>query len=228
MSWDEVNETLQALALSRGHWTGYPVPHDQHPLSVCRGFPYPEIENIGQSDEDNLRETYADLTLVNQWFSLTLGRMVYVTREGGKPRGLSTLMPHTDRLDMAIGSAFVASQFNIETEMAALQKLATLVPAHAFASYFVGGAFVETSKRSGVTYVFRKLRPTLALSGRSGRLKALAALCLHPLAYYQGTHCGAMTPTDDVIAHLLLMRGDEHLFWKRSNQHPVWMPQSGV
>jgi hypothetical protein len=25
-----------------------------------------------------------------------------------------------------------------------------------------------------------------------------------------------------VIAHLMLMRGDEPMFWRRANQHPVW------
>lgn len=30
------------------------------------------------------------------------------------------------------------------------------------------------------------------------------------------------------IAHLMLMRGDEHLYWRRCNQHPVWVPQAGL
>jgi hypothetical protein len=37
-----------------------------------------------------------------------------------------------------------------------------------------------------------------------------------------------MCPTDDVIAHLQLMRGDERMFWKRSNQHPSWRPEAGL
>lgn len=32
----------------------------------------------------------------------------------------------------------------------------------------------------------------------------------------------------DVIAHLALMRGDEHMFWKRSNQHPPYRPEAGL
>lgn len=37
-----------------------------------------------------------------------------------------------------------------------------------------------------------------------------------------------MVPTDDVIAHLLLMRGDERLFWRRANQHHPLDPESGL
>jgi hypothetical protein len=37
-----------------------------------------------------------------------------------------------------------------------------------------------------------------------------------------------MCPTDDVIAHLMLMRGDEALLWRKANQHPSWVPESGI
>lgn len=39
---------------------------------------------------------------------------------------------------------------------------------------------------------------------------------------------GAMCPTDDVIAHLMLMRGDEVDFWHRSNQHPAHRHEAGL
>lgn len=39
---------------------------------------------------------------------------------------------------------------------------------------------------------------------------------------------GAMCPTDDVIAHLSLMRGDEKMFWRRCNQHPAYRPEAGL
>jgi len=37
-----------------------------------------------------------------------------------------------------------------------------------------------------------------------------------------------MVPTDDVIAHLMLMRADEHGFWKRANQHPLDRLEAGL
>lgn len=59
-------------------------------------------------------------------------------------------------------------------------------------------------------------------------MQILAALCLHPIGFYQGTWAGSMVPTDEVIAHLLLMRGDEPLYWRRANQHPAWSPLAGL
>jgi len=99
-----------------------------------------------------------------------------------------------------------------------------------FKQYLLTGSFLETSERSGVTYVFRKLRPTLALSARSsdGTMKILCGLCMHPIGYYDGTWAGAMCPTDDVVAHLALMRGDEKMFWRRCNQHPSYQPACGI
>ena len=56
----------------------------------------------------------------------------------------------------------------------------------------------------------------------------LCALCLHPIGYYGDTWAGVMCPTDEVIAHLLMMRGSEEKIWANSNQHPVDHPNAGV
>ena len=90
------------------------------------------------------------------------------------------------------------------------------------------GMFMETSKRSGLTYVFRRLRPTIVLDAKGSEVKIRCCLCMHPIGYYAGTWAGAMTPTDDVIAHLMMMRGDEPMFWRRANQHPSWVPEAGL
>jgi hypothetical protein len=37
-----------------------------------------------------------------------------------------------------------------------------------------------------------------------------------------------MCPTDEVIAHLLLMRGSEEKYWANANQHPIDHPAAGV
>jgi hypothetical protein len=58
--------------------------------------------------------------------------------------------------------------------------------------------------------------------------KVLAALCLHPMGFYQFTHAGLMTPTDEVIAHLLMIRTDEHKYWAKSGQWPTTDSRSGV
>jgi type III restriction enzyme len=56
----------------------------------------------------------------------------------------------------------------------------------------------------------------------------LCALCLHPIGYYGDTWAGVMCPTDEVIAHLLMMRGSEEKFWANANQHPIDHPAAGV
>ncbi len=50
-----------------------------------------------------------------------------------------------------------------EAEQKALQKLATFIPRHLFELYSLAGHFAEVSKRSQVTYLFRKGKPTIAI-----------------------------------------------------------------
>ena len=124
----------------------------------------------------------------------------------------------------------VAVAWGIEQEAVAINTLAGLLSHHAFKTYMLTGAFLESSKKSGITYMFRKLRPTVAMRADKGHdlIRVLCALCMHPIGYYDDSWAGAMTPTDDVIAHLMLMRGDEHMFWKRCNQHAAYRPESGL
>jgi hypothetical protein len=117
-------------------------------------------------------------------------------------------------------------------EFKALESLRTRISESQFDSYMVSGIFPERSKRSDIWYFFRKGLPTLAVSfhGKQyeGIGKVLAALCLHPMGYYQGTHVGLMTPTDEVIAHLLMMRADERKFWAKSGQWCASDTRSGI
>jgi hypothetical protein len=79
-----------------------------------------------------------------------------------------------------------------------------------------------------VTYLFRKGKPTIALHQSEAGTHLLCALCLHPIGYYGDTWAGVMCPTDEVIAHLLMMRGSEEKFWANANQHPLDHPAAGV
>lgn len=119
--------------------------------------------------------------------------------------------------------------WGLEQEHRALLLLGEHVTHTQLKQYLLTGMFMETSKRSGIRYIFRKLRPTIALSSRDDEnMRILCTLCLHPLGYYEGSWAGAMCPTDDVIAHLMLMRADEHMFWKSSNQHSPHRPEAGL
>ena len=85
-------------------------------------------------------------------------------------------------------------------------------------SYVVNDAFTEIGV-SGVRYLIRKNRPTLAFrySEEFDWSRPLCALCLHPLGYYKGTWAGVMPPSDEMLTHLLYIRSDEHFFWKKAN-----------
>ena len=118
--------------------------------------------------------------------------------------------------------------------MTAMETLRSHVTDWAFECYFMTGMFLESSKRSGVIYLFRRLRPTVALTARPGfkdrdvGMRILCTLCLHAVGYFADSWAGALAPTDDVLAHLLLMRGSEEKFWANANQHAPWSPESGL
>lgn len=138
------------------------------------------------------------------------------------------LKPGVHHLEYDLRTLGCADAWGIEQESMAVRTLAELVSHRQFKHYMLTGTFLESSKRSGVMYMFRRLRPTIAMSGRTGEMRVLCALCLHPIAYYAGSWAGAMCPTDDVIAHLTLMRGDEPMFWRRANQHSAIFPEAGL
>ena len=142
-----------------------------------------------------------------------------LVREEGKLRVKYLPPPHA--WTMQLRTIGLAPAWGIEQEQAAVHLLAEQVNHHKFKTYLLTGGFLEFSEKSGITYVFRRLRPTLAISTRGDKVRTLCALCMHPIGYYDESGAGAMCPTDDVIAHLTLMRADEHRYWKISSQHPV-------
>lgn len=139
-----------------------------------------------------------------------------------------------DRLELLLESMFKNRESTlVEAEKKAQEKLLKLLDDKQRISFIVNDCFYEHSTKSGASYVFRRNRPTLALrlsdpiDGKRG-VKFLASLCCHPMGYYTNTFAGVMAPSDELIANLLLLRADEHGFWKRSNQHPIHDPRSGV
>lgn len=133
-----------------------------------------------------------------------------------------------------VGMLFVMMEvaltcWNVTSEEKALEKLRSLIDEDAYRQYVMTGSFVERSERSNLYYMFRKGYPTIVMKIRSDDTDSLlCALCMHPLGFYDGTWAGALPPTDDVIAHLLMMRYDEKTLWKKSTQHPMNTFLSGV
>lgn len=221
---------MDYVAKSRNEWCGLPMPIEGERLVLASSHPafdqYKELNAFTGNPEDLEDDGYK---IVNQWYSRKWRCDVYIMQS---PEGKYEFgkVPAFHHIRQALGTMACSVAWSIESESKALQTLASLLPHHAFKYYLLTGMFLESSKRCRTTYIFRKLRPTVALAPNidGSNMRILATLCMHPLAYYEGTWAGAMCPTDDVIAHLMMMRADEHMFWKRCNQHQAYRPESGL
>jgi len=222
-----LRDALSQIAAEKGEWAGIPMPLDGQRLIIEPSYPYAELSDIGKSDaeDDGWR-------LRNSWYSARKRCDIMIMEKDGKiALGARPAFHHITYDLQTLGCS---DAWGIEQEHNALQLLGGMLRHRAFKQYLLTGMFLETSRRSGVTYLFRRLKPTVALAARPGMtdgddgMRILACLCMHPIAHYAGSWAGAMCPTDDVIAHLSLMRADEHMFWKRSNQHPPYRPEAGL
>ncbi len=221
---------LRALADERAEWAGLPMPLQALPLVIEPTFPNAKkLMAIRDTPEDDGTEggRYRE----RNWFYSRKHQVdVVVIEDTTTGKVHHGWVPAVHSLDKQIATLDASRAWGIEQEANAIKLLGTLLRHHLFKAYLLTGMFVETSPRSGVTYLFRKLRPTVAMrpSKTGDGMRILACLCMHPIAYYANSWGGAMCPTDDVIAHLMLMRGDEAMFWRRSNQHPAHRPEAGL
>lgn len=219
----KVRNVLREVAEDRDYYAGIPMPLQGEKLVVEPTYPFAhELSTMTDPDPEPQEEDGPNLKLRNQWWSFEKhGDILVIEEEGRISWGLKS---GHHSLGHALRTLGCSDAWGIEQESNALDTLAGLLRHHQFKQYLLTGMFLEQSQRSGVMYLFRRLRPTVAIAGE----RILAALCLHPIAFYEGSWAGAMCPSDDVLAHLMLMRGDEHLFWKRANQHPSWRPEAGL
>lgn len=221
VDWDDARKYLRRLGDHAGEWAGIPCPVEGQPLTVHPRYPFAKVFKSPVEDAEGAR-------MVNEWYDRRRGHHVLIWREANGELCWGRIS--NQKADKEIKTLGASIAWDIDAEITAMEKLRKVVEPHKFRQYFTTGSFLETSKRSGVTYLFRRLRPTVAMRGDlvSNSVRILAALCLHPIGFYNDSWAGAMVPTDDVIAHLLLMRGDEHGFWKQANQHPAWRPEAGI
>ncbi len=220
-----LRKALGNIAAGTEEWAGIPMPLEGKSLVIEPTYKFAALAKIGEESAAG-NDEFAGAKLRNRFHSSLKGRDVYVYEQDGRIEwGTDTVVNHAT---MELDTLGCADAWGIEQESRAVNLLATLVGHRAFKQYMLTGMFLESSARSGVAYLFRRLRPTLALSTRGEAVTILCALCMHPIAYYGGSWAGAMCPTDDVVAHLMLMRGDEAMFWRRCNQHPAWRPEAGL
>lgn len=232
-----LRHALRHVANVKQEWAGIPMPLDGEELVIESSYPYAGLSDMGKKPAPKEEEEDDDLkgaVIRNRFWCMEQRSwiIIFQKRDGSIDWGKKGGVNH---IGYDLATLKCADAWGIEQESNAIQLLGTLLRHRAFKQYMLTGTFLETSKRSGVTYMFRRLKPTVAITPR-GRFKRrgepmveiLCTLCLHPIAYYAQSWAGAMCPTDDVISHLMLMRGDEPMFWRRANQHPAWLPESGL
>ncbi len=141
------------------------------------------------------------------------------------------------RIHFATKSADDTQAYGIlSAERKANSVLKKLLTKQQWISYRLSGTFWEKSKRSGVKYFIRRGRPALVFREVSKEvqeqlgvfLEGLCAMCLHPLGYHNNSFAGLMTPTDEVINFVILIRVNEPYLWRKSIQHRFTDLQSGV
>lgn len=227
LTWHQLRAAVERLSEKMNEWAGIPLPVEGCPLVIDSRFPNAAaLMEIGRKadagDTDNRGRT-----LINTFWSWSKRSDIVIFRErdGRTDWGV---VPGVHHIGYDLGCLEAADVWGIEPEARALELLGTLLLERQFHQYLLTGQFMERSARSGVSYLFRRLKPTVAIREDKGRLRILCCLCLHPIAYYAGSWAGAMVPTDDVIAHLMLMRGDEKMFWRRANQQPPYRPEAGL
>lgn len=219
------------------------MPHEDIPLVIEERYPFQKLNGMKFGEKTPPSEEVIKriaqifdfsrdrIFMINSWTHRDGVSTVVVYHTGDHRSKVAILKKnHIDQAMTFTTKTMAASQcWKLDAEIKAVEKLRSLVTPVAYRYYVLTGTFLETSPRSKVTYLFRKLRPTLALApDRDGNMRILAGLCLHPIGYYEGTWAGVMVPTDDVIAHLLMMRGDERRFWSKANHHPPEDVRAGL
>jgi hypothetical protein len=233
----EASRYLAENSLANKDWSGLPVPIPDLNMVLEPRYKHPGISEFRWKecyDEHGVRQPIeeeppgkpSEYRRVNCWWNARYQTTIVVAKD---KQGRARFYPEfPSRLAFAIRTMDAAVAWPIEAEQKALKKLTTLVASDVFELYQLTGHFAEVSKRSGVLYIFRKGRPTIAMRQTEEDSNVLCALCLHPIGYYAETWAGVMCPTDEVIAHLLMMRGSEEKYWANANQHSVDHPAAGV
>lgn len=230
-----LREALGQIASQTAEWAGLPLPIGGHRLIIAPQMPFAakmqEAGLAGHTSADLSADDPDVWRVRNRFYSRRWRATIVVIERDGRVR--CTWEPGFHHLEHDMLTLGASCVWGLEQEQRALQLLGRMVRHHQMRQYVLTGMLLERSVRSGVTYLFRRLKPTVALApSRPGQesepCRILASLCQHPIAYYEGSWAGAMCPTDDVIAHLALMRADEPMFWKRSTQHPPYLPEAGL
>lgn len=230
-TYDEVIQTINLAAAAAGEWSGCPMPVPGIPLRVEPRHPLAEKLNgfrlPGEEPEPTEPRGDDEPEVINSWYSHRMSCTVYLARDSKGYFAAKEPEYGGKKIDFWLKTIGASRAWSLDAEFRAMETLKGYISEAAFRAYVLTNSFLETSKRTKVTYLFRRGRPTVALRATNEGMRILTTLCLHPMGMYEGTWAGVMVPTDDVIAHLALMRGDEPKFWGKANHHPHWNANAG-
>lgn len=222
---------IARMAEDRGEWAGIPMPLSDLPMTIEPSYPKAAaLSAIGRAPEPEPGvDAKPDPHIRNVFFSARRRANVIVYDGEKGARCFVDMQPAQSQVALILNTLAAADAWGINQERNAVDTLGEMLRHRQFKQYLLTGSFMEQSPRSGLHYVFRRLRPTIVITThRDNTPRVMCTLCLHPIGYYENSWAGVMTPTDEVVAHLTLMRHDEHLFWRRANQHHPIARQSGI
>jgi hypothetical protein len=246
LSWNDVRHGVAKLCEERGWHHGVAMMSSTDPtrrVIMAKGSPLSEKHGhdvpvaIGGAPEvrvcsaSDVNECQDEDYVVNTWHTTRKMIAVCNNRKGASVHKFEAT---TERFEMYLRTLLCqAGAVDSDAEFKAMIALRKRINDNQWDCYVLGNAFTETSERSNVTYIFRKGLPTIAMRCRprpeGGETRHfLAALCSHPLAWFEGTHVGAYPPTDEVLANLLAVRADEHMYWRKSIQHTLDDPLAAI
>lgn len=234
--WEEILEEGDKALREKGIFTGIPLAssdEDSYIIGNTRNPDYARAydENIADREEKPKDPSIRNSWLLSRPFKGLYGYITLATRDDGKVGFFFDHMelPHSARLDMWLQTVGKRNEgVRLKAEQTARKSLKKMLSRQQWRTYELEGSFLEHGKRSKLLYVIRRSRPTIAMRFFGEMWYSLCALCLHPDGYYSGTWAGTMAPTDEVIAHLLHIRGDEYKYWKEANHISIDDPRSGI
>lgn len=232
---DDMALAVNAISEKYGCEYGVPLPSTTEmtrPMVLAKGTPFSRTGLDFRTELE--QEIEGRFSVRNSWSMLGDKEVCIIeTKEG--PMALPRYFAGT-RLRKILDGAMIrhGTTQTVEAEMKAREALKARLNENQWRSYVLCDMFPEKSSRSDIHYFFRKGLPTIAVTYHSGYGgdysggKVLACLCQHPVGYFQGTHCGLMVPTDEVISSFMMMRGDEPKFWASCGQWSASDTRSGV
>lgn len=151
------------------------MPLDGQRLIIEPSYPYARLGEINATTptaDDGWRER-------NRWYSIRRRCVLGLYEKDGKiALGLEPAFHH---IAMDLQTLGCADVWGIEQEANALALLQSMLRPRSFRQYLLTGMFLETSKRSGVTYLFRRLKPTVACAlDRKRGNEGVRVLPFHP------------------------------------------------